>query len=268
MPVCICCVCVCITHAANTLQHLGRSLRPLGNDWSGNTHLASGLKRDGEEEEGRVRKMVGKQTADHKDKQKTGQKREMVKGRGGDKRKPAERAGTWDDGGKTDRSWDKEDEETEEVNKPTDGQRRWMDWRWPDRNNRGGWKSWIHSDSLTQLPGTSRTIRNNNMVKTQFVAVYGSPDYRVVKGQVSDHVSCPSLMWTHGEQKVTLTKHTRVKSSIRAKTWSPFSDFIDLIVACTTDWLVVAWLCVCLLLLLLLLLLQYGFGLTLLMWST
>jgi len=43
---------VCVTHAADTLQNLGRSLRRLGNGLSGNTHLASGL----EEEEATERK--------------------------------------------------------------------------------------------------------------------------------------------------------------------------------------------------------------------
>lgn len=54
------CVCVCATHAANTLQHLGRSLHRLGNGWSENTHLASSLLKDREEEEERVRKKEGR----------------------------------------------------------------------------------------------------------------------------------------------------------------------------------------------------------------
>ena len=50
------CVYVCVTHAADTLQNLGHSLHRLGNDLSGNTHLASNLKKGRAEEEKRVRR--------------------------------------------------------------------------------------------------------------------------------------------------------------------------------------------------------------------
>lgn len=59
----------CATYAADTLRHLGHSLRRLGNGWSGNTHLASSLWKDGEEEGECERKKVG-QSRGHKEQRK------------------------------------------------------------------------------------------------------------------------------------------------------------------------------------------------------